>query len=308
MLARKRPNAILLLIAFLASAIVTLTGPPASAACWEFKDAFGGTTVVCDDEGNPNPPPASGNPAPPSEPTPCSFAGVELPCTSEHGVWDGRCYVTVTVPQPPSDSPIWLGRTEGIVLTCTHGACVVTGTPYACAGTSVFWAPSPPAGLAVDEPTAARRAIAQLQLTPITITMAPEPDLENPNVLITAPTYFWAEGGPPAVGPLTTTVSQDGISITLSATLDSVDFDTGDGATVTCSAEDVSTPPATMSFDDDPACGHAWARSGTYSVSATSRWSISWQGPSQSGTLEHTLTSASPVAVTDRPVNLVTGT
>lgn len=239
--------------------------------------------------------------------TTCSFAGSSIPCTSEQGAWDGRCYVAATVPQPGPESPIWLGRPDGIVLTCTPGHCIVSGTPYNCTGTSIFWSPTVPAGVTVDEPTAARRAIAQLQLAPITITTAPAPDLADPTILIGATTYFWAEGGTPAVGPLTTTVTQDGITLTLDATLEGVDFATGDGETVTCTATEVSTRPATMKLDDaDPPCGHTWTRSGTHTLTATSRWTITWQGPAQTGTLDHTLEASTQIPVTDRPVNLTT--
>ncbi|PWD51280.1 hypothetical protein C8046_12045 [Serinibacter arcticus] len=136
--------------------------------------------------------------------------------------------------------------------------------------------------------------------------MAPAPDLVDPNVLIGAPAYFWAEGGTPAIGPLTTTVTQDGLTITLAATFASVDFTTGDGTTVTCTRDEVAAPPASMTLQGTPVCGHTWTSSGTYALEATSAWTIDWQGPTQAGSFDHTLTETIDVAVTDRPVNLTT--
>lgn len=220
----------------------------------------------------------------------------------------GNCYVRVEDPQPPSDHAIWAGNTAGVIVVCTPYPCVtVTGATIPdCPSISRYWAPAAPASIVIDEGAAARRAIAQLDLDPIQISMAPQPNLAEPNVLIGAPAYFWAEGGTPAIGPLTTTVAQDGITITLSARLDDVTFDTGDGATVTCPRDVVAERPTHMALDDTPACGHAWSTSATYVLTATSAWTIDWQGPSQSGTLDHALTATTDVAVIDRPTNLTT--
>ncbi|WP_284251870.1 hypothetical protein [Litorihabitans aurantiacus] len=136
--------------------------------------------------------------------------------------------------------------------------------------------------------------------------MAPRPNLADPNVLIGAPAYFWAEGGPAAIGPLSAAVDEQGITITLDATLDDVIYDTGDGTTLTCTRDQIATPPATMSLQDEPDCGHHWTTPGTYTLTATSNWTITWQGPTQNGTFDYDLESAIDVPVTDRPTNLTT--
>ena len=73
---------------------------------------------------------------------------------------------------------------------------------------------APATPLTIDEASLARAAVAQLDLTPITVSMAPKPNPADPNVLIGAPAYFWAEGGPPTIGPIgTTNCAVPGLSI-----------------------------------------------------------------------------------------------
>lgn len=174
-----------------------------------------------------------------------------------------------------------------------------------CLGTQFIWNAAAPVAV-IDEASIAVSAFAQLDLDPIGVGMAPKPDLADPNVLIGAPAYFWAEGGAPAIGPIGTTVTEQGITITLNATMDTVTYDTGDGTTLTCTRDQIAAPPANMSLQGDPDCGHRWANSGTYTLTATSNWTIAWQGPTQNGTFDYTLDNAIDVAVTDRPVNLTT--
>lgn len=242
-----------------------------------------------------------------SGPRICRFGAREIPCTSYAGTWDGTCYAMAADPQPAREEPIWEGRSDGVIIACTPFPCLVTTGSFIpdCPTRTDYWSPAAPV-VVVDEADIARRALAQLDLDPITLGMAPKPNLADPNVLIGAPAYFWAEGGPPAIGPLSTTVTEQGITITLNATMDTVTYDTGDGATLTCTRDQVATAPTNMTLQGTPDCGHRWESSGTYTLTATSNWTITWQGPTQNGTVDYTLDNAIDVAVTDRPVNLTT--
>lgn len=237
----------------------------------------------------------------------CQFGDLVIPCAGGAGSWSNGCYIAAADPQPPFDDPVWAGRIDGVVVTCTPYPCItLTGTTIPdCPSITRYWAPAAPV-VVIDEGDIARRALAELGLEPVTISMAPAPDLADPNVLIDAPAYFWAEGGELAIGPTGTTVTEQGITITLDATLDSVTYDTGDGTTLTCTREQVATAPSSMSLQGEPDCGHRWASPGTYALTATSAWTIAWQGPTQNGTFDYALDSTIDVAVTDRPVNLTT--
>ncbi|WP_284252246.1 hypothetical protein [Litorihabitans aurantiacus] len=193
-------------------------------------------------------------------------------------------------------------------MTCTPYPCTIQvgDTIAECEGTESVWQAQPPVAAPIDEAALARAALAQLNLAPVTVGMAPRPNLADPNVLIGAPAYFWAEGGPPAIGPIGTTVTEQGITITLNATLDDVTYDTGDGSTRTCTRDEVATAPISMSLQGDPDCGHRWTTPGTYTLTATSNWTITWQGPTQNGTFDYDLENAIDVPVTDRPTNLTT--
>lgn len=307
--ARSRRLATLgIVVAVLVASTFVLLASSASADAGCFK--YGGSGMACSAPGGPGD--ASRPTAPPQEgggatgPQVCSFDGREVPCTTAAGTWQGRCYEMPVPTQPPFSSPIWGGSTTGIIVTCTPPRCLsaqgeviagCVGAPYR-VETAVT--------ATIDEAAIARRAIAQLDIDPVTLGMAPRPNLADPNVLIGAPAYFWAEGGPPAIGPLSTTVTEQGITITLNATVDTVTYDTGDGATLTCTRDQVATAPTNMTLQGTPDCGHRWESSGTYTLTATSNWTITWQGPTQNGTFDYTLDNAIDVAVTDRPVNLTT--
>lgn len=295
----------LLLFALLASAYPAMAATaPSGVGCLE----LGGSTVGCDAGGGgvgvvpPGPPEGEV-----TGPRRCNYGQLTVPCTSYAGTWVGNCYVQAAEPQPALDDPIWEGQTTGAIVQCTPYPCLSAAGDAIpdCPTIARYWAAAAPV-VVIDEAEIARRALANLPLAPITLGMAPKPDLADPNVLIGAPAYFWAEGGTPAIGPISTTVTEQGITITLNATMDTVTYTTGDGTTLTCTRDQIATPPTNMTLQGTPDCGHRWESSGTYTLTATSSWTITWQGPTQNGTFDHTLEAAIDVAVTDRPVNLTT--
>lgn len=303
------------LLAVIVLLVLGLAGsfsPAASATssgdgCFFDTDEFGNVTAKVCAPGTAPVVGATDGPGGSPSPAVCMYGDQVIPCTSAAGTWSGSCYVQATTPAPPPEDPVWEGRTDGAVLSCTPFPCVtVVGDNIEdCPTRTQFWAFAAPA-IVIDEAALARSAVAQLNLDPIGLGMAPKPNLADPNVLIGAPAYFWAEGGPPAIGPLSTTVTEQGITITLNATMDTVTYDAGDGATLTCTRDQIATPPTNMTLQGTPDCGHHWESSGTYTLTATSNWTITWQGPTQNGTFDYTLDNAIDVAVTDRPVNLTT--
>jgi hypothetical protein len=307
----KRAWALIGTLAALLFAIAPATGAPQPGTCPIVGDQGETVWVKCavaggrggSDQIDPPPPPSEAD----AGPRTCHFGATEVACSTYAGTWSGTCYVATASPQPPPSDPIWNGQTTGVIVSCTPHPCLVAlrDRVEECPTRYEFWSANA-APVNVDEEALARQALAQLDLDPITLGMAPKPDLADPNVLIGAPAYFWAEGGTPAIGPISTTVTEQGITITLNATMDTVTYTTGDGTTLTCTRDQIATPPTNMTLQGTPDCGHRWESSGTYTLTATSSWTITWQGPTQNGTFDHTLEAAIDVAVTDRPVNLTT--
>ncbi|TNU75897.1 hypothetical protein FH969_05620 [Miniimonas arenae] len=234
-----------------------------------------------------------------------------MPCTTDAGIWTGDCYLGPINPQPPYSDPIWMGRNYGVILRCTsipvgNNLGITPATAYA-----NYWAPAPP-GVTFDPVALARRAVAEMELTTPPIGMAPAPDLDDPNVLITMPAHFWLDGDAPnELGPATVSASDAGLTVTVTATLTGVTFSTGDGSEFTCTRAEIAAAPADPTAP--PVCGHTWEHpsddqpGGVYTVTATSHWAITWTGGGQTGTLDMDTDASLDVAVTDLPVHLVTG-
>ncbi|MFI9811527.1 hypothetical protein [Saccharothrix variisporea] len=102
------------------------------------------------------------------------------------------------------------------------------------------------------------------------------------------PTWMWLSSGWTTSSAI---ASVPGISVTAIAVAASVEWSMGDGSTVTCAG---AGTPYTSGVDPrapSPDCGHVYRRSSAsqpaqaFRVTATVRWTVSWSGAGQNGTL-----------------------
>ena len=124
----------------------------------------------------------------------------------------------------------------------------------------------------VDPVVVADQTIQQLPLGTATIKMAPPAGSEQ---LVGVATWLWIE--PSAWQTLTATASAGTVTTTATATPTKVVWDMGDGSTVTCDGpgtpydpNDPNDPNATTD------CSYIWTQAGSYQVTATIYWSVSW--------------------------------
>ncbi|WP_419995063.1 hypothetical protein [Streptomyces boninensis] len=129
----------------------------------------------------------------------------------------------------------------------------------------------------------------------------PSPQIRaNPDgeKLVTLPTWLWLSRG--SWGKVSATASVPEVSVTAVARPTKATWSTGDGKTVTCRGP--GTPYTAAGRDPrsaSPDCGHTYRRSSAdqpgdaYPVSATVRWTVTWSGAGESGTLPGLTTSAS---------------
>jgi hypothetical protein len=148
----------------------------------------------------------------------------------------------------------------------------------------------------IDPVVLANRAIAAMNLDPITIGIVPE-SAPNRVGLVGLPVWMWVNNQTENTwGPITRSASEGPVSVTATASVSSVIWDMGDGTTVTC------TGPGTPYADhygkqESPTCGHRYDKmstghpDGAYQVTATSHWVVEWAGGGQSGTIELDLTT-----------------
>ena len=292
--------------------VAGISAPPAAAECRELE-VSGWVRVICSEPGQAiaaTTPDGGGvaRPEPDVAPPECRMGATVVPCSTDAGAWNGSCYVKATVPQPPFDDPRWSGRTDGVILDCT-GVAVDSSFGLGIALTTSFWAPAPPAG-AVDPELLARQALASLSLPGAPISMTPEPNLIEPNVLIRRDNHVWVPQG--SLVPMTASASDGGLTVSLTASPSSIIFTSKDGDGVTSASCDpalIDGPPSNPL--GTPVCSLVWERTsrdqpdGQYTITASTTWTAAWTGGGQSGTLTTTTTSTAQVAVTDWPVRLV---
>ena len=301
----------LLLVAVLGMAALLSAGAPALAT----------GPVTCPPGQTPDPktgvcvivvviPPAPTNPGPggpggPTDPGPASLQkcvkpdGVAIPCQDGSSWWSNAlyCYVALANPLPPQSDPIWAGHTDGAIYTCF--------SPLIVAGTRIYslWSATPPAGPAAppDPRGLAQQAIALMGLRAINIGIVPEPRAGSVGI-IGMPTWMWAQNPSQNMwGPVTKSVSAGGATVTATANVDQVVWAMGDGSTVSC------TGPGTAYQDSfgkksSPSCGHTYTRQGTYTVRATSYWTVQWAGVGQSGTIPLNFTQTTNITMGEAQV------
>lgn len=215
--------------------------------------------------------------------------GALIPCSVGNGWWwNGNCYVTNIRQEPQAPPPA--------------GSAAEDGAWYYCATSEAFndvsstvWVGNN-AQPRVNPEELARRAVAAMDLDPITVGIVPESGPDRVG-LVGLPVWMWAEQ--PAgnnLGPISRSASDGPVTVSLTAQVATVAWDMGDGTKVTCTGK--GTPYADhYGKQDSPTCGHRYAKmstdqpDGVYQVTATSHWVVEWTGGGQSGTIEFDLTT-----------------
>jgi len=122
----------------------------------------------------------------------------------------------------------------------------------------------------------AEQAAKTLGLSSPVIEMAP-PD--GASQLVRVATWLWVN--PAAWQPVSASATAGAVTTTATATPTKVVWSMGDGSTVTCDGPgtpyDPSAPNASSS------CSYMWATAGTYTVTATTDWSVTWSAAGAAG-------------------------
>ncbi|MFC4627932.1 hypothetical protein ACFO6V_06800 [Promicromonospora alba] len=124
----------------------------------------------------------------------------------------------------------------------------------------------------------------RMQLRAIDIGIVPEEGPDRVGI-VGMPQWMWVnEPRPKSFGPITRKATAGSASVTATAKVDKVVWDMGDGTTVTCVG---AGTPYEDRFDttESPDCGHRYTKQGEYEVTATSYWTVQWEGMGQSGTI-----------------------
>ena len=199
---------------------------------------------------------------------------------------------------PAKTNPIWGGHDDGAIYQCLVPGSDVNGDRVL-----LFWAPGPPpaAPPPPDPEVLARQAMNAMQLKAVNIGIVPEPRPESIGI-IGLPTWMWVDGAAENTwGPITRTASAGGFTVRATATVKKVVWDLGDGTQVVCFTK--GTPYAdSFGRQSSPDCGHTYTRQGSYVVTATSYWSVTWAGVGESGVIPLDLSSTTNITMGESQV------
>ncbi|MCX0244603.1 MULTISPECIES: hypothetical protein [Streptomyces] len=230
--------------------------------------------------------------------------GQEIPCyVPSLGYWNTSCYWKILDPQPPADDYMMWGNhkpDEGDIYHPTS----CPDFPYKGAGTFVprdTFFPNGTIGKDAGPTPAelAERAVAQMTLKGADIGIAPEPGRTG---LVGLPVWMWNKQHPNTTGPQVKSVTAGAVTVTATAKVSKVVWNMGDGSSVTCT-EPGEPYQASYGKRESPDCGHVYRHTSRgeagnkFKVTATSTWTIHWEGGGESGDLTETRESATTVAI-----------
>ncbi|MDX3075890.1 ATP/GTP-binding protein [Streptomyces sp. MI02-7b] len=216
-----------------------------------------------------------------------TLQNVKVPCyLQDLGWWSPNCYYKAMAPQPPAGDPAWEGHKPG------DGAVYDAYCPDE--GLPVQWRATPPPGAdgGVDPAQLAAEAVKRLPIDGPDIGVAPSPG--NTGV-VGMPVWLWNRTSPRTWGPTLASASAGGVTVTATAHVWRIQWDMGDGHTVTCGA---GTPyKASYGGKESPDCGYRYTTTSNggegevFWVTATATWDVHWAGGGQRGDLTTTRSS-----------------
>lgn len=238
-------------------------------------------------------------------PTECTYTKEDpprvVPCSNDGGWWsnDMQCYWHLISPQSPP--PPGRDASSGAWYECLG---LVPG------GFGVgVWLTTPPPGVAQYTPAQAAGMLARsFVLKPIEIGMAPEQKVHTDDPAGTAPyrrtwvgipVWLWVSQPTESTwGPISRTATYGGVTVSGTASVQSLTWTSGDGQSISCGA---GTPfdaaaMANQAAVDSPTCGFRYQHQsdgGTFTLSATSTWAVEWTGGGQSGRIAMPTTTTS---------------
>lgn len=146
------------------------------------------------------------------------------------------------------------------------------------------WIPNagPGAAPAPDPEALAEQARSQLRLAGPQIVMNPSVDQ-----LVGLPTWLWLDAA--GWNQVAATAAAGGVSVTAVAKPVQVSWSLGDGGAVTCLGPGTPFPDGADPKSGSPDCGYTYRHrsldtpGGTFAVTATVRWDVTWAGAGQVG-------------------------
>ena len=155
----------------------------------------------------------------------------------------------------------------------------------------------------LPEQVIAQQAVATLTLPEVNPVVMPDPEWNRwKSYAVGEDLWLWADS--PA--QLSTTVTQQGITIQITAVRDRVVFDMGNGDKVSCKSMTKYYPPPDMDDEpwESPDCGYYYERLPQqrcvgYTMTATAHWTVTWAVLGKTGTIPVTKTATKHLPIVE---------
>ncbi|MCC2592052.1 hypothetical protein LKO27_01225 [Tessaracoccus sp. OS52] len=160
-----------------------------------------------------------------------------------------------------------------------------------------------------DPLSIAQRLLAELDLEAIELGVYPHTTDHMPGSMSVVGWNMWLWADAPSEstwGPVTTSDTVSGHTVTLTAEVAEVVWDMGNGDTVTCGLG-TKWNPAYIRSEPSPDCGYVYSKDGDYQVTATTNWTVAWQGIGESGTIPLQLSRTEHLQVAEVQVVVTSG-
>ncbi|MFJ8628526.1 hypothetical protein ACIRD3_37585 [Kitasatospora sp. NPDC093550] len=220
----------------------------------------------------------------------CTWQTQTVPCNSPDFGWynaqDG-CYYNLMNPQPDPTNWVWMGHQPG------DGAVYGRTCPFGYEGDSApngpVWLQNPPPGFGGGPTPAqlAREIFAAMSFDVPDIGTAPD---RGGKGVIGMPVWLWAKASKTSWGPWVESKSAGGLSVSVTAKVTRIDWSMGDGGTRSCTTPGTPYSPD-LGAATSPDCGYRYTTTsagkpgGKFPVSATTTWTVHWEGGGQQGDL-----------------------
>lgn len=248
----------------------TRIGNPDGAASWEVHadDEEPGTTDPPTDE-------------PPRPPAPVTNA--QTPASS----------TPASPPRATTDNTI-----ARVGSTACAGAQMLTGAVEVCARADTPSSPAPTRPQ-VSVATVRKRAVDKMTLSPPDVKASPCQSTDACEATVGVPVWLWIGDGDGTMPTHSASATAGRYTIKATAKVSKVTWTLGDGQSTTCSGGGTKYDPDIHGWTT-PTCGFAngWSTAGTYTLTATYHWDISWTGD-QTGSATQTISATRQVTATE---------
>ena len=263
-----------------------------SDSCTVNVDGPGSSSTASPGSGNQGSGSKGGGQSEPSpSPSPTSTVIVPAACT----------YTADLKYVPPAGTDTHAGQ-KGAWYTLSCPDALKGGLGFTSTNSEVWLTNPPPTTTSPTAQQLAAQATAELKLSDPGIGSSP---VTGSPELVGVPVWVWASSS--SWSAKSATASAAGVSVTATATPVSATWSFGDGSSITCDGPGTVYSPSEGADTASPTCGHTYTQVGSFTLTVTVTWKVTWAGAGQTGVFNGLTTTASEPVTVEQSNAVVTG-